>query len=96
MSIGEKIKNVRTAKMLTQKDLAGDAITRNMLSKIENGVAFLGVEIDGVWEYGYMDAKLFESSAAITVRNVLIVLAAIGCLCGSTTYFILRKKGKDY
>ena len=39
MSIGEKIKNVRTAKMLTQKDLAGDAITRNMLSKIENGVA---------------------------------------------------------
>ncbi len=25
--------------MLTQKDLAGDAITRNMLSKIENGVA---------------------------------------------------------
>ena len=39
MSIGEKIKNVRTSKMLTQKDLAGDAITRNMLSKIENGVA---------------------------------------------------------
>lgn len=39
MSIGEKIKNVRTSKMLTQKDLAGDTITRNMLSKIENGVA---------------------------------------------------------
>ena len=39
MSIGEKIKNVRTSKMLTQKELAGDAITRNMLSKIENGVA---------------------------------------------------------
>ena len=39
MSIGEKIKNVRTAKMLTQKELSGDAITRNMLSKIENGVA---------------------------------------------------------
>ncbi len=39
MSIGEKIKNVRTSKMLTQKELAGDTITRNMLSKIENGVA---------------------------------------------------------
>ena len=39
MSIGEKIKNVRTSKMLTQKDLVGDTITRNMLSKIENGVA---------------------------------------------------------
>ncbi len=39
MSIGEKIKNVRTSKMLTQSELAGDVITRNMLSKIENGVA---------------------------------------------------------
>ncbi len=39
MSIGEKIKNVRTSKMMTQKDLSGDTITRNMLSKIENGVA---------------------------------------------------------
>ena len=39
MNIGEKIKKLRTAKMMTQAELAGTAITRNMLSQIENGVA---------------------------------------------------------
>ncbi len=39
MNIGEKIKNLRTSKLMTQKELSGDEITRNMLSKIENGSA---------------------------------------------------------
>lgn len=39
MRIGEKIKHLRTAKMMTQSELAGDSITRNMLSRIENGSA---------------------------------------------------------
>ena len=39
MEIGEKIKAVRMAKRMTQSDLAGDQITRNMLSLIENGSA---------------------------------------------------------
>ena len=39
MEIGEKIKMLRTAKLMTQKELAGSEITRNMLSRIENGAA---------------------------------------------------------
>ncbi len=39
MNIGQKIKSLRIAKMLTQQELAGDSITRNMLSRIENGFA---------------------------------------------------------
>ncbi|HOA84465.1 MAG: helix-turn-helix transcriptional regulator [Clostridiales bacterium] len=39
MRIGEKIKNIRTAKDMTQKQLAGEKITRNMLSRIESGAA---------------------------------------------------------
>ncbi len=39
MQIGEKIKTLRMHKMMTQKQLAGDQITRNMLSRIEHGVA---------------------------------------------------------
>ncbi len=39
MNIGEKIKNLRTSKLMTQKELAGEEITRNMLSQIENGCA---------------------------------------------------------
>ena len=39
MTIGEKIKELRQAKFMTQADLAGKQITRNMLSAIENGSA---------------------------------------------------------
>lgn len=39
MNIGEKIKKIRTAKLMTQSELAGSHITRNMLSQIENGTA---------------------------------------------------------
>ena len=39
MNIGEKIKQLRVARNMTQADLAGEHITRNMLSRVENGAA---------------------------------------------------------
>jgi len=39
MDIGGKIKQLRLSKMMTQSDLAGEQITRNMLSSIEHGAA---------------------------------------------------------
>ncbi|MBR3686036.1 MAG: helix-turn-helix transcriptional regulator [Clostridia bacterium] len=39
MDIGSKIKQLRTEKLMTQSELAGTEITRNMLSRIENGAA---------------------------------------------------------
>lgn len=39
MEIGEKIRSLRLYKKMTQAELAGDQITRNMLSLIENGSA---------------------------------------------------------
>ena len=39
MHIGEKIKQLRQAKLMTQAELAGNHITRNMLSSIEHGTA---------------------------------------------------------
>lgn len=39
MNIGEKIRSLRVAKLMTQAELAGNRITRNMLSAIENGAA---------------------------------------------------------
>ena len=39
MNIGEKIRELRVAKLMTQAELAGTHITRNMLSCIENGSA---------------------------------------------------------
>lgn len=39
MNIGGKIKKLRSEKLMTQSELAGSEITRNMLSRIENGSA---------------------------------------------------------
>ena len=39
MTMGEKIRHARQSKGMTQRQVAGDRITRNMLSKIENGSA---------------------------------------------------------
>ncbi len=39
MTLGQKIKDARLARGMTQKELVGDFITRNMLSKIENDSA---------------------------------------------------------
>ncbi len=38
-SLGERLKQARIEKKMTQKEVAGDFITRNMLSQIENGLA---------------------------------------------------------
>ena len=39
LSLGKKIKNLRLKKGMTQAELAGETITRNMLSQIENEMA---------------------------------------------------------
>ena len=39
MTIGEKIKKLRTDKLMSQSELSGSEITRNMLSQIEHGSA---------------------------------------------------------
>lgn len=44
MELGTKIKNLRKKHNMTQSALAGDRITRNMLSKIENGEALPSLE----------------------------------------------------
>lgn len=43
MNIGKKIKDLRSSKLMTQSELAGNEITRNMLSQIENGTALPSV-----------------------------------------------------
>ncbi|HPE15395.1 MAG TPA: helix-turn-helix transcriptional regulator [Oscillospiraceae bacterium] len=53
MTLGQKIREARLARGLTQKEVVGDYITRNMLSKIENDSATPSV---GTLEY--LTAKL--------------------------------------
>ena len=44
MNIGEKIKELRVRRRMTQADLAGDTVSRNMVSLIENGKATPSVQ----------------------------------------------------
>ena len=44
MELGVKIRMLRKKQGMTQNELAGDRITRNMLSKIENGEALPSLE----------------------------------------------------
>ena len=39
MELGDKLRQARLDAGLTQRQLCGDRITRNMLSQIENGLA---------------------------------------------------------
>ena len=39
MNVGEKIRKLRLEKMMTQSELSGDQVTRNMLSLIEKDKA---------------------------------------------------------
>lgn len=43
-ALGQKIKNARLEMGLTQKELCGGDITRNMLSRIETGDAYPSLE----------------------------------------------------
>mgnify|MGYP002582581801 CR=1 FL=1 len=36
---GKRLKKARIARRMTQSELAGDKVTRNMISRIENGVS---------------------------------------------------------
>jgi len=42
--IGIKVRHLRNSRGLTQKELAGDLISRNMLSMIESGAALPSIE----------------------------------------------------
>ena len=58
----------------------------------KNGVAEILFNVGDGWEKGYVKANAIINESQIAVRNILIVLALIACVCGSVTYFVLRKK----
>lgn len=62
------------------------------LISTEKGICKIAFLNDGEWTEGYIKASAVTDESSIAVRNVLIVLAAIACACGSATYFILRKR----
>lgn len=58
---------------------------------IENGVAYIEYNKDGQVIKGYINASSIINTSNNAVRNILILLAIITSLCGTVSFFILRK-----
>ena len=57
-----------------------------------NGILYIALEDNGGYILGYVRASTIINDSNLAIRNILIVLAVTACVCGTTTYFILRKK----
>jgi len=91
--IGKKIKELRIGRKMTQTEVVGHFITRNMLSQIENGTALpsmrtlnylariFGVPISALLDDdSKLDYALPDIHAAIAERQFNSALAMIECL----------------
>ena len=80
MELGQRLKQARLAAGLSQRQLCGDTITRNMLSQIENGVAKPSMET-----LRYLAAQLgkpmgyFLEEQAVTSPNQAVMEQARRC-----------------
>ena len=73
MKIGEKIKKLRIERQMTQTEVCGDYITRNMLSKIENGSATPSVQTMEhiAKQLGVGVSELFEDEPPKANREIM-------------------------
>ncbi len=62
------------------------------LISIENDVAYIAVTTSEGYIKGYIDASAIIDNSSVAIRNILIILAVMASVCGTTSYFILRKK----
>ena len=85
MNIGEKIKTIRKEKKMTQSSLAGQRITRNMLSSIERGTAnpsletleYIAKKLDTPLAYFFSDSNsLFFFEKEKNIRRIRDALTA--------------------
>ena len=58
----------------------------------ENGIAKIGYFYQDRWHVGYVSADVIIAENNNTIRNVLVLLALTACVCGTVTFFVLRKR----
>ena len=61
------------------------------LISLNNGVAEVAVQTQSGFIIGYVDASAIINAPNTAVRNILIILAVAASICGTATYFIMRK-----
>jgi hypothetical protein len=59
----------------------------------QEGTAYqIAYKLNDEWVVGYISDYAIQNPANVAVRNILIILAVTACVCGTTTYFLLRRK----
>lgn len=59
----------------------------------ENGVACISFSLDGqTFTVGYISTEKIDAPANRAIRNLLIILAVTAAVCGSLSYFLMRKR----
>lgn len=67
----------------------GDTI--RLLSN-DKGICHIKFFDGETWQDGYINGSAINNQPNTTIRNILIILVVATCLCGTTTYFLIRRK----
>ncbi len=68
--------------------------TKARLISSEDGILCIAIKLDGEnFTLCYVSEKALDNSPSRAVRNILIILAATAAVCGSISYFLMRKRG---
>ena len=84
-------------------DVFSDANLKNKITSLasgttirlystENGVCKIAYYDGQNWIDAYINQNDIQDKPNTTIRNVLIILALTACVCGSITFFVIRKK----
>ena len=88
---------VNSTKIYAEKEL--ETVLANLkdgtqvrILSTENNVCEIAYYDGTSWIRGYMRKSAIKNPAKTTVRNILIIIAVMASVCGTTTFFVLRKK----
>lgn len=89
--------NLDACKLYKDADLSQEILdisegTQVRLYSNDGKVCKVMVKVNGEYIEGYVSSTYLSDTPNTAVRNILIVLAVVACFCGSTTFFLLRKK----
>jgi len=77
---------------LTQKIAELEKDTQVRVLGEKDGVLNIAYQTESGWAFGYVSKNDIKDAGKIAIRNILLILAVTASICGTTTFFVLRKK----
>ncbi len=96
-----EIETVKETAVYSDNDMQTEIAKLNKNTKvriIEKGKTVCKIAYkldDGTYQIGYIYTSKILDEPSIAIRNILVIIAVTACVCGTLTYFILRKRRRD-